>query len=105
MDSSQVSDDELQVCSFLECEASQSTIWLPTLLLCRLLRLRRLDRSSRGSPKQKNITYCEFLPLQLEILSKNPMIFLLQVVSQNDKKIKNSTTSDLKCLPPALVFG
>ena len=34
----QVSDDELQVCSFFECEASQSAIWLRTLLLLRLMR-------------------------------------------------------------------
>ena len=44
----QISDDELQVCCVLECEASQSAIWQRTLLLCRLMRLRPLDRSSRG---------------------------------------------------------
>ena len=33
-----VSHDELQVCSFSESEASQSAIWLRTLLLCRLMR-------------------------------------------------------------------
>ena len=43
----QVSDDEFQVCSIFEWESWQSAIRLRTLLLCRLMRLRRLDRSSR----------------------------------------------------------
>ena len=43
-----VSDDELQVCCILECEASQPGIWKRTHFLCRLMRLRPLDRSSRG---------------------------------------------------------
>ena len=34
----QVSDDELQVCCCLECEASQSAIWQRTLLLYSLMR-------------------------------------------------------------------
>ena len=34
----QVSDDELQVCSFFECKASQSAIWQRTLLLYSLMR-------------------------------------------------------------------
>ena len=44
----QVSNDELQVCFIFECEASQSAIWLRIVLLCMLIQLRRLDRSSRG---------------------------------------------------------
>ena len=34
----QVSDDEPQVCFCFECEASQSAIWVRTLLLCILMR-------------------------------------------------------------------
>ena len=34
----ETSHDELQVCCVLECEASQSAIWQPTPLLCRLMR-------------------------------------------------------------------
>ena len=37
---------------------------------------------------------CEFLPLQLEMRSRNPMFVLLQVINQN---IQNPTTSDPKC--------
>ena len=44
----QVSNYELQVCSIYKCEASQSAIWLRILLLCRLIQLRSLDRSSCG---------------------------------------------------------
>ena len=39
----------------------------------------------------------ELLPLQLEILSQNPMFVLLQVLKQNIQNIHNSTTSDPKC--------
>ena len=40
-----ISDDELQVCSFFECESSHPANWLRTLLLCTLVCLRRLNRS------------------------------------------------------------
>ena len=37
---------------------------------------------------------CEFLPLQLEIRSQNPMFVVLQVLNQNMQKIQNATTRD-----------
>ena len=40
---------------------------------------------------------CEFLPLQLEILSQNPIFVLLQLLNHNMQKIQNSTMSDPKC--------
>ena len=39
----QISDYELQVCSCVECEASQPATWPRTLLLYSLMRLRRLE--------------------------------------------------------------
>ena len=40
--------------------------------------------------------HCEFPPLQLEILSKNYMFVLMQVVNQDIYKMQNSRTRDLK---------
>ena len=40
---------------------------------------------------------CEFLPLQLEVPSKNALIIVLQAVNQNIQKFTNSPTSNFKC--------
>ena len=60
--------------------------------------MQELQRPCRYQAQSCHGFRYEFLPLQLEILSRNPMFVLLQILNQNIHQIhKKSTRSNPKC--------